>query len=488
MEINNTNIQGWGRRQKTFTFLNALVMVLIALAILVGVNYISQRRYFRLDCTFKQEYSLSSKSKEILKQLKEPIIIYAFFTPAQDLFIAEVQRMMTDLLEEYKIHSHGKIQIEIIQPSIDREMVEVLQKKFKLETIAQNDMIIRSGDSQKNVNLIETYERDYGPYGRPSGIKSFKGEEALSAAIKQVIQPQKTIIYFTTGHGEGDEDNSSLDGYTTFIHYLQRENIEKKKINLLEVSQIPADCSALVLLGPKTQISAPETALLNNYLKEGGRLLIMLDPLSETNLSDFMKEWGIKLDGGIVVDPEKCIAIFGEICLITDNYSSHKITDKMIGEVSYFLGAQAVESISPTIATEIVKSSRTSWLETDIETLSKSRAKYHPDSDRKGPIGLAVAVSKTESRLVVIGDSDMIRNKFIEPESLLGFSRVDLPLNALRWLAGQEVFIAIEPKTFEIKRIDLTPERQTFLAWFSLVIIPLIGAILGILMWLIRRK
>jgi ABC-type uncharacterized transport system involved in gliding motility auxiliary subunit len=495
--------EGWGRKQKTMTFLNVLVMVLIALAVLIGVNYVSQRRYFRIDCTFKQEYSISSKSKEILKQIKEPIIIYTFFVQPNDQVIAEIQRMMTDLLEEYKIYSHGKILIESIQPTANPEQVEILQKKFKLETIAPNDMILRSGANQKNVNLIETYDRDTGPYGRTTGIKAFKGEESLTSAIMTMINTQKTVVYFVSGHKEGDIAESSPEGYSTFINYLQRENIQSKKINLLETSQIPADCSVLVLAGPKSQISVPEQTQINNYLKGGGRVLIMIPSLAETGLTDFLKEWGIKLDEGIVIDPQKCIVFLGmkdATCIIADDYPHHPITEKMVNEASILPGASAVESISPTIATEIVKSSPHSWLETDMDAFSKGQARFDKEADRKGPISLGVAATKKvgstgslqeadkESRLVVIGNAEMVKNKYIDADSIVGFGRVDLALNSIRWLAGQESFISIEPKKIETKRIELTPARTTFLFWFSLIIIPAIGALFGIFVWIIRRR
>ena len=487
--------EGWGRKQKALTFVNVAIMLLIALAILVGVNYVSSRQFYRYDCTFSKEYSLSNKSKELIKQLQEPLTIYTFFVQPQDQAIYDIQRMMNDLLEEYKIYSGGKIFVEKITVAANPEMVEVLQKKFKLETIAPNDMILRSGDNQKNVNLVETYETEYGPYGQPGGIKAFRGEETLTSAIMTMVKTQKTILYFTTGHNEGDAKNPSPEGFATFANYLQRENIEIRKLNLLEITEIPGDCSALIIMGPKNPVSAPERNLINKYLKYGGRVLIAIDPMADTGLADFLNEWGVKISDGIVLDPERCVAFLGRkdvTCLASDAYGNHPITNKMKGEMSILPGALEVDAISPTIATELLKSSGHSWLETNMDDLAKNTAKFDKDADRKGPINLGVAVTKKENnqeaRLVVFGDSDMVRNKFIDANSLMGFGRVDLALNSIRWLTGQEVFISIEPKKTESRRIELTPGRLTFLFWFSLLLVPLIGAIFGIAVWLIRRR
>ncbi|MEK7309871.1 MAG: GldG family protein, partial [Planctomycetota bacterium] len=487
--------EGWGRKQKALTFVNVAVMVLIALAILVGVNYVSNRQFYRYDCTFNKEYSLSDKSKELIKQLKEPLTIYTFFVPPQDQAIFDIQRMMNDLLEEYQIYSGGKIFVEKITVAANPEMVEVLQKKFKLETIAPNDMILRSGDNQKNVNLVETYEVEYGPYGQPGGIKAFRGEETLTSAIMTMVKTQKTILYFTAGHNEGEVKNQSPEGLSTFANYLQRENIEIKQLNLLEATEIPRDCSALIVMGPKTPISAPERNLINNYLKNGGRALIAIDPLADAGLADFLTEWGVRISDGIVIDPERCVAFLGRkdvTCLASDTYGNHPITNKMRGEMSILPGTRAVDSISPTMATELLKSSGNSWLETNMDDFAKNKASFDKDSDRRGAINLGVAVTKKEDdkegRMVVLGDSDMVRNKFIDANSMMGFGRVDLALNSIRWLTGQEVFISVEPKKTESRRIELTPGRMTFLFWFSLLMVPAIGAAFGIAVWLIRRR
>ncbi len=497
MTDNQTNspTEGWGKKQKTLTFVNVAIMVLVALVILAGVNYVSNRQFYRYDCTVNKEYSLSDKSKEIIQQLKEPLTIYTFFVQPQDQAIFDIQRMMNDLLEEYKIYSNGKIFIEKIEVATNPEMVEILQKKFKTETIAPNDMILRSGDNQKNVNLIATYETEYGPYGRPSGIKVFRGEETLTSAILTMVQTQKTILYFSTGHGEGETNNQSPDGFATFANYLQRENVEIKSLNLLGITEIPQDCSALIIMGPKKPISAPERNLINTYLNNNGRVLITVDPLADTGLNSFLAEWGVRISDGIVLDPEKCVAFLGRkdvTCIAAETYGNHLITNKMRGEASILPGARAVDSISPTLATELLKSSGSSWLETNMDDFAKNIARFDKDADRKGAISLGVAVTKQENgkeaRMVVIGDSDMVRNKFIDATSMMGFGRVDLALNSIRWLAGQEVFISIEPKKTESRRIDLTPGRLTFLFWFSLLIVPAIGAAFGIGVWLLRRK
>ncbi|MBI4713502.1 MAG: GldG family protein [Planctomycetes bacterium] len=509
---------GWGKKQKLLTTLNVAAMVIIALGILVGINYLSSRRHFRVDCTFKQEHALSAKTKNVLNNLKEPVKIYTVFddSPYRTVSVAEIQRKLADLLEEYKIYGKDKIIVEEIKAAQSPEEFELLKRKLKVETVAPNDMVLVCGERQKNVNLIETYEREYGQWGQEAGIKSFKGEEAVTSAILNVTQVQKVVIYFMTGQDEPDIDSGEQEDCAMINAYIKRENIETKKIRLLEEHQIPADCGALIVAGPRKPFSAPELQIINKYLKNGGNLIVLLDPMTETGIENTLKEWGVKLDDGIIIDPKNCMPFLGNpepMAVVLSSYGSHKITEKMKDAETIFVFGRPVELAAGAAGTELVKTESSAWLETNIEELTKKHtAKFNADKDRKGPISLAVAITKKvqidnaapatptataekEAKLVVIGDSDHLKNKFTSstlgggmPNPLFLGGRVDLFMNTVRWMTGQEVLLSIEPKKPEDKHIDLTPTRISFLFWFSIIIIPALGGLLGVFMWIMRRK
>jgi ABC-type uncharacterized transport system involved in gliding motility auxiliary subunit len=119
--------------------------------------------------------------------------------------------------------------------------------------------------------------------------------------------------------------------------------------------------------------------------------------------------------------------------------------------------------------------------------------------DKKGPIGIAAAVSaavssggappalndtpeKAETRVVVYGDSDFVAN------SGLGIQgNRDLFLNTLGWLSQQENLIAIRPKEADDRRITLTATQQQNILILSLLIIPGFIFASGVYTWWRRR-
>jgi ABC-type uncharacterized transport system involved in gliding motility auxiliary subunit len=152
-------------------------------------------------------------------------------------------------------------------------------------------------------------------------------------------------------------------------------------------------------------------------------------------------------------------------------------------------------------AQTFVETSPKSWAQADIATLLKSGKPSYGEAkdDKKGPVGIAAAVSasaappstpakpgddapKPETRVVVIGDSDFAAN------SGLGIQgNHDLFMNILGWLSQQENLISIRPKDADDRRLTMTAAQQTNVTWLSLFIIPGLVFVVGVSAWWRRR-
>src|SRR6185436_17643660 len=161
---------------------------------------------------------------------------------------------------------------------------------------------------QAKANQVQTYGTVVLQYDGRTERAAQTDEQSLTNALKKVIEGQAKKIYFIQGHGEHDSDASDRGGYSGVIAALKSDNFEIAKLALAQEGKVPDDATVLVVAGPKTDYFAPEVDALRAFLKKGGKLLIMLDPIEKAdspplaNLIALAKDWGVTVGNDIVVD------------------------------------------------------------------------------------------------------------------------------------------------------------------------------------------
>jgi ABC-type uncharacterized transport system involved in gliding motility auxiliary subunit len=139
--------------------------------------------------------------------------------------------------------------------------------------------------------------------------------------------------------------------------------------------------------------------------------------------------------------------------------------------------------------TSLAASSKNSWAES---ASNQSPAKYDSNSDLPGPVSMAVAVEKgaspkldmqiRPSRMIVFGDTGFVSNG-----GLTG-GNPSLFLSTLNWLIDREQLMEIAPNALNDTRLKLTQSEARILFWSTVGGIPSLIALLGIPLWIIRRK
>lgn len=76
------------------------ITILLVFAILILVNLLSTKLFFRLDFTEDKRYSLSDATENILENLNEPVTVTAYFSEDLPPDISKVRQDFRDLLVE----------------------------------------------------------------------------------------------------------------------------------------------------------------------------------------------------------------------------------------------------------------------------------------------------------------------------------------------------------------------------------------------------
>ena len=197
----------------------------------------------------------------------------------------------------------------------------------------------------------------------------------------------------------------------------------------------------------------------------------------------------------VVVDATRTLT-GGE--LFATEYGDHPITKSLKGVTSIFYLPRSVEPLAESeVGSEqpdkphgavLVTCSLSGWAEVNPE---ESPMKYDPVKDRPGPVGIAAAVEKgpmpeidvkiRPTRLVVFGDSDFVSNNAL----LAG--NVDFFMSALNWLLEREELMAISSKAVEQTRLVMNRFQLRVVLWIVVVVLPLLVALVGGLVWVRRR-
>ena len=444
---------------------------LIVLGIVVAVNYISSLRGYRIDFTQNKRYSLSPQTVKIIKSIKHPVTITAFYRP--DSWNYEDVRI---LLDQYKELGRGKIKVRFVDPD-------------KNPGLARTYGITMSGTT-----VFECQGRKEQTTGSE--------EQDFTSALLKVISTERKKVYFLEGHGERDPESYDDLGYSYAKEALERERYTVEKLNLLTQKTIPETCNVLVIAGPEKPLMREEIEEIRKYLDRGGRLLAMLEPPPAPGLEELFNGYGIKVQNDMVLDPGAFLArgFFAEIStpVVTGNRIKwHEITRPLTrarGVALFFPTVRSLkkeESLPSGVTVDsLLETTDQAWGETNPR-----EPKFDEGVDFKGPLTLALAVEKElkpkakkkeeekkRARIVVIGDADFACNQFFR-----GTYNADFFMNAINWLAEEEELVSIRPKEPERRPLNMDIKARRLLYLTTLFLLPGLCIVGGIIVWWRRR-
>jgi ABC-type uncharacterized transport system involved in gliding motility auxiliary subunit len=446
--------------------------VLVALGIAVAVNYLSARQNKRWDLTANRQNSLSEQTVKVLQGLSSPVKFTVFDRQTEfDRF--------RNRLDEYTYQS-GQVSVEYVDP----DTRPVIAKEYEIQ--------------QYGTVVVEYM-------GRRERVTSDTEQELTNGLIKALSDKERKV-YFLQGHGEKEPNRTERDGYSALSGMLRRDNYMVERLVLAQQKEVPEDATVVVVGGPTSDVLPAELEALRRYLARGGKLMVLVDPpvggqpATLPNLDSLIKEWGITFGNNVVVDVSG--ATNEPSIAVAATYPLHAITEQFATLTIYPL-ARTVDPVSGGVnghtAQTIVETSRGSWAESNLASLTTGVQMDAEGGDKPGPLSVGAAVSapvesatgtqsttggtqKPETRLVVFGDSDFATNAYAGVPG-----NPNLFANAVNWLAQQEGLIAIRPTEAADRRITMTPRDQMLAFLTSILVIPGLVFAAGVYTWWRRR-
>ena len=456
---------------------NSLILLLVFLGILTFINMIVFRHKQQYDFTATGFYTLSPQTKIIVETLPREVKLTAFFqtgSPEKSSFQDRMQAL---------IESSDKLSLSFIDPDKN----PTITKKFGITTYST--IVLESGKK-------ETQVKD------PS-------EANLVNGILKVIKDEQKVIRFLEGHGEKRISDEENQGLSAVKESLEKDGFQVENLLLLQAGEIPADTKLLVIPGPEKPIAPEEQKIIEDYLNAGGSVLLLLDPQSKFGMEELLKRWSIDVPDSFVIDPMSKMFGGDYAAPVISQYIVHDITREFVLPTIFpLLRMVKAEKVDGVEATEFLQTGSSSWAETNLIALNEGKSQFDEQADFKGPVPVAVISTREipahepkqnsaddnaniftdtskntrQARLVVIGDSDFVGNKYFN------FSgNGDLFLNTTSFLAEEKNLISIRPKERKNTPLSLTQSQGLFILMLG-VFTPALVVLMGIRTWWRRRS
>ena len=456
----------------------AALLTLAVIAGLILVNLMMGQFAPQIDLTESKLYSLTAQTMQVLETVNKPVRFYGLWKPGE-----ERQEVIT-VINLY-LSKNKNISLETIDPDRNPGFVARYDKEKK--GISRGSLIVEGEKGFRVISPYEMYDFSQNQQGG-SSVTGIAVEKKITSALLFAGTGNTPVVYEITGHGELPLAAVSM------TDIIERENYSLKQLNLL-VTPVPADASALILHGPRRDLTADETGKLLDYLANGGRLLALVDyNMGELgNLNDVLASYGIRADFGIVFETDPFYTSMDPRIEIPD-LQDHDITKPLADKnrtpvvIPTAMAFSTLDTVRRSIEIKpLLVSSPRSFLRTDLDETSPARTA----SDIPGPLTLGMVVTdpswvqgnEPQTRMVVIGGANLlpvyVQNGFE--------ANRDLFMNSFAWLEERPETISVRSKSLFLLPLRLNLVQIVIFGVLFIFIIPMAFFVTGFVTWLKRR-
>ncbi|RKZ38450.1 MAG: gliding motility protein GldG [Gammaproteobacteria bacterium] len=258
--------------------------LLIAIALLLAVNIISDKtlKTARLDLTENQLYTLSEGSKNILKNLEEPVTLRFFLSQKLATSLPGINSYtirVRELLEEYQRAAGNNIKLQIVDPEPFSEAED------QAEGYGLQGVPVDSSNTMFYFGLAATSSTDDEesiPFFTPNRAEFL--EYDLTKLIYQLANPKQKVVGLMSSLPIQGNTKASLfptqnavEPWMIVDHLKQLFEVQNVET---DVEVIPDDVDILMIVHPK-DFSDSTLYAIDQFVLKGGRVIVFADPYSE---------------------------------------------------------------------------------------------------------------------------------------------------------------------------------------------------------------
>ncbi len=512
----------------------AVTSILILLGILLVVNLISTQIFGRLDLTEGKIYTLSEGSRDLVRNLEDPITAKAFFSENLPPPYNANSRYLRDQLDDYKAFSGGKFKYEFIDPKSE-EGLEKEARDYQIPPVQVNaiekdrlevkkvymGLVFLYQDKHETIPVIQT----------TAGL-----EYEITSTIKHLASRDRTKVGLLQGLGAPDAFQTMNN-----VRSILERNYEITTVELTRNRMVPDDVDVLLVIGVTEQFDDWTKFAIDQFIMYGGSVAFMLNKVdtdlnnqmarrADLDVDDWFKNYGFKINDDLVMDM-RCgmvnmqqrmgfftisnavsypffphVMDFDSENIIVKDMENMMLFFPSSIDISYAEGKEI--DVTPLLSTSDKAKLQTGRY--DIKPLEK----LNPADFTEGPYTLGAALSgvfksffegkaippgdtamtapayitivpnSPDTRLVILGDGHLAQDQYLGDPSNLTFL-----LNMVDWLAGEEDLIQIRTRDVTARPLaDISTGMKATVKYANILAPPILVILIGLFRWQARRR
>lgn len=351
-------------------FRRDISLFLVGVAVLVLLNLVAQRYFFRVDLTEENRYSISDATKNLLRNVERPVHVTVYLEGDLPVRIKLLQKSIRETLAEFQVYAGSNLTYRFVDPLKATSNEDRKDFFLELNELGIQQTNLFGEEDGKRIQKV-TFPGAVVRYNnQEAGVLFLKGDPAasfeetvnqsiesieyeLATAIRKLAVAEKKKIGLIQGQGELQAKD--IAGLTDALS----EFYEVYEVNLPEKQNIPP-YDVLLICKPTETFSKEDKYKLDQYIMQGGKVMLFMDPLAidmdsldagnsfafprDINLDDQLFRYGVRINKNLVQDIKSgdypiVVGNIGEqpqivplqwpFFPIVNSYSSHPIVKNM---------------------------------------------------------------------------------------------------------------------------------------------------------------
>jgi ABC-type uncharacterized transport system involved in gliding motility auxiliary subunit len=420
------------------------------------------------DTTQNASNSLTPASVDTLKQLPGRLNI-TMYANSKDAELGDIEQLVRDFVGLYQRYK-PEITLTFVNPVTDAEAMR------KAEIRTNREMVVEYGGRSEHLTLLN--------------------EQTLTSALLRLAHSKNQKIMYLDGHGERKLDGLANHDLGDFGKKLTQNGFQLSSLNLALAQDVPGNSSILVISQPQIKMLTGEVDKILRFVDNGGNLLWLIDAEPLHGLERLAAKLGIMLTPGTITDPDAQKMNAPNNWTLGASYPPHPIT-RNFNLITAFPYARSLgredsneqaDSEGKTINTRwqrstLIEAASNGWVS---RTTIPKKPQFDKNRDIPGPFSLAIALERTvnerQQRIVVVGNGSFLANAYAG-----NGGNIDLGVNMVNWLTHEEHLITTQPRATLDSAITLSKIQLSMISYGFVIVLPLLLASAGGMLWWRRR-